>query len=612
MKVTHALSTSSLPQGSASKLDLLVFFSAEPSSIPARRPLNLSLVLDRSGSMGGDPLRRAIQAAQALVEELHEDDQLSVVIYDDNADTLIAPGPVKDKRAISAKLGTVRAAGCTNLSGGWLKGVGHVKTAQSSERVNRVLLLTDGQANVGTTDPRVLVSTAKQKADEGIVTTTLGFGSGFNEDLLIGMARAAEGNFYFIQSPDDAAGVFKIELEGLASVVAQNLRVTITPAGSNKVSAVLNNYRSEARGAATEITLGDVYGVEEKVLALELSVDAATPGSTLVATLAYAYDVVEGGAIKETRGEIPVTINVLAADDATAAQPDLGAVAKVSQLRSAKVKDEAVALADKGELAKAAKGLRDMIEALRSGPLASTFEIEEEIEQLDHYAQRLEKKGYDGNIRKELRDQSYQGASRSRGDLANRGSSGSASSLAAVSTADGGVVVKCEREGGKLRIRVIADGYDANRNVQFPRAVREEGTSYVVEKVLPSADGSFYRVSGFIKRLVLPGQERAASAARSASSPAASPRKAAPAKAPTTAADLESVASIGNGVLVQCVKEGSKLRARVVSDGYDPNWNIRFPRSIREEGILYVVDQVTEAGGGGSYIASGEIKKLIQ
>ncbi|MEO7331882.1 MAG: VWA domain-containing protein, partial [Minicystis sp.] len=549
--------------------------------------------------------------AQALVEQLHEDDRLSVVIYDDTADTLIAPGAVKDKRAIIQKLGTVRAAGCTNLSGGWLKGVDHVKANKAEERVNRVLLLTDGQANVGTTDPRVLTNTAKQKADEGIATTTLGFGSGFNEDLLIGMARAAEGNFYFIQSPDDAAGVFKIELEGLASVVAQNLRVTLTPAGGAKVSAVLNNYRSEARGAATEITLGDVYGVEEKVLALEISVDTAAPGSLLVATLAYAYDVVEGGAIKETRGEIPVVINVLAADDTTAAEPDLGAVAKASHFRSAKVKDEAVALADKGELAKAAKGLRDMIEALRSGPLASSFEIAEEIEQLDHYAQRLEKKGYDGNIRKELRDQSYQGASRSRGDLSNRGSSGSAATLEAVSTADGGLVVTCEREGGKLRIRVIADGYDANRNVQFPRAVREEGTSYVVEKVLPSADGSFYRVSGTIKRLVLPGQERAASAARSASV-AASPRKAASTKTPATAADLESVASIGTGVLVQCVKEGSKLRARVVSDGFDPNWNIRFPRSVREEGILYVVDSVVEAGGGGSYIASGDIKKLIQ
>ncbi|MFO0756162.1 MAG: VWA domain-containing protein [Byssovorax sp.] len=609
MKVSHALSTGSLTVGS-SKLDLLVFFGADPGAAPPRRPLNLSLVLDRSGSMGGAPLRHAIQAAQALVQEMSADDRLSVVIYDDNVDTIVPPGPVADKRAITQKLGTVRAAGCTNLSGGWLKGCAHVEANKSEERVNRVLLLTDGQANVGTTDPKVLTATAKQKAEAGVVTTTLGFGSGFNEDLLIGMARASEGNYYFIQSPDDAAGVFKIELEGLSSVVAQNLRVTLTPSAGASVSGVLNNYRSEARGAATEISLGDVYGVEEKVLAVELSVTASAPGSTQVATLAYAYDVVEGGAIKEVRGEIPVTVNVVG-DAEPAAAPDLGAVAKASQLRSAKAKDEAVALADKGDLARAARGLREMIEALKNGPLASTFEIAEEIEQLDHYASRLEKKGYDGNIRKELRDQSYQGAARSRGDLANRGASGSAASLAAVSSPGSGVVLKCEREGGKLRIRVTSDGYDANRNVQFPRAVREEGVSYVVDQVVPSADGSFYRVSGAIKRLVLPGQEKAASSpARAASS--AAPRKAAPAKAPQTAADLDTVDAIGSGVLVQCVKEGSKLRARVVSDGYNPDWNIRFPRSIREEGILYVVDQVVEAAGGGSYVASGDIKKLIQ
>ena len=65
-------------------------------------------------------------------------------------------------------------------------------------------------------------------------------------------------------------------------------------------------------------------------------------------------------------------------------------------------------------------------------------------------------------------------------------------------------------------------------------------------------------------------------------------------------------------MLVQCVKEGSKLRARVVSDGYDPNLNMRFPRDIREESTLYVVEQVTTGAGGGSYIACGEIHRLVQ
>ncbi len=196
MKATYALSTSIIPVGESTRLSLVVRFGADGAlDSAARRRLNLSLVLDRSGSMAGAPLKQAIRAAQSLVGQLADDDRLSVVIYDDNAETLLAPDLAKEKAAIQALLGRVGAGGCTNLSGGWLEGCKHVKKHASSEYVNRVLLLTDGQANVGVTDPAVLIKTARQKSEEGVITTTLGFGSGFNEDLLIGMARAAEGNF---------------------------------------------------------------------------------------------------------------------------------------------------------------------------------------------------------------------------------------------------------------------------------------------------------------------------------------------------------------------------------------------------------------------------------
>jgi Ca-activated chloride channel family protein len=132
-----------------------------------------------------------------------------------------------------------------------------------------------------------------------------------------------------------------------------------------------------------------------------------------------------------------------------------------------------------------------------------------------------------------------------------------------------------------------------------------------VEKLVPSADGTFYRAQGFIKRLVTPGQERGARPVSSGGGSA--PKKTGKASKVTgSAQDLPTTSAVGAGVLVQCVKEGSKLRARVVSDGYDPNFNMRFPRDIREEGILYVVDEVIEASGGGSYIACGDIKRLVQ
>lgn len=237
MQTNIALNPSALLVEHSTTVNLLVTLRPQPSAEPRapRRPFNLSLVIDRSGSMAGRSLKQALQASEALVEQLGAEDVLSLVVYDDKIDTILPPGNVANKQAIREAIRRVRAGGTTNLSGGWLKGCEHVLARRSTDMIHRVLLLTDGQANVGVTDPKVLIATARQKADDSIVTTTLGFGANFNEDLLIGMAQAAGGNFYFIQTPDDAEEVFRIEVESLASVVAQNLAMTIAPAPESGV-----------------------------------------------------------------------------------------------------------------------------------------------------------------------------------------------------------------------------------------------------------------------------------------------------------------------------------------------------------------------------------------
>ncbi|MBK9262840.1 MAG: VWA domain-containing protein [Polyangiaceae bacterium] len=613
MKATYALSQPTIVVGETTKVSLVIRFGADgkKEDVP-RRKLNVSLVLDRSGSMGGTPLRQAIKAAQAVVGEMADEDLLSVVIYDDDVDTIVPHANVKDKKAIQQRIGNVRAGGCTNLAGGWLEGIKHVKQHAKPDEVNRVLLLTDGQANMGITDPAVLKKTAGEKAREGVVTTTLGFGSGFNEDLLIGMAREAEGNFYFIESPEDVEQVFKIELEGLSSVVGQNLLVKVRPGEHVEHGWVLNKYRTEEKGDELQVKLGDVYAVEEKVLALELQVKApAKSGSVALARISYGFQAVVDGSIKDLTGEFVVTADIGTAEEAAAATQDLKVVGEARRLEIAKAKDEAVELADKGDHKTAGQKLRKIADDLRQSPLANQFEFAEEIDQLEHFADRLEKRAFDGVLRKELRDQSYQAGTRNRGDLAQRGTTGgSSASLQTVTSADGGIVLKCEKEGGKLRIKVVSDGFDHGKNVQFPRAIREEGVSYLVDQVVTSADGSFYRVQGNIRRLLRPGETVVPAGGGSRRSSSAGSSKAA--KTPATAADLPTCTDIGTGILVQCVPEGKKLRARVVSDGFDPNYNIRFPRSIRELGVLYVCESVVEAAGGGSYVASGEIKRLIQ
>ena len=613
MQITQQPTNPVLLENMADTTSLLLNFREDVPN-PQRRPLNVALVIDRSGSMAGAPLRYALQAASDFVDRLTADDRLSIVVYDDAVDTLLDAQLVTDKDAIKQILKGVRAGGLTNLSGGWLRGCELIAKHKTDQHVNRVLLLTDGQANNGITNSAVLIKTASTKAEEGITTTTLGFGSHFEEDLLIGMARAAGGNFYFIQSLDDAADVFGIELDSLKAIAAQNLTVTLTPIGSAEIADILSLARQEAQPDGRMVLhLGDVHENEDKLLGLQLRLPALPAGAHQLLHVAYRADAIRNGSIEAIAGEhtVQVTAGTI---EAVAAASDGGVMLDLARLRIARDKEHAVDLADAGKHAEAEALLHQLVAELTAKGLHEHFEIAEEIDQINHYAQRIASRHLDNESRKELRDQAFQGR-RARVDLAGRGVSvdQAAHALPVVSEPGAGVELVCFREGGKLRVRVVSGGYE-DLNIQFPRAIRAEGAHYIVEELERSADGTFYRAKGTITRLVRPGETDPLAGGhygggRSRGSSSASAR---PAKPAATLADLEETDTIGSGILIQCVKDGSKLRARVVSDGFDPNWNMRFPRGIRDEHTLFVVEHVNTAPDGKSYIASGDIKKFVQ
>lgn len=609
LKTSYDFDQAILPAGASLKTDILLRFCADIPEAP-RRNLNLSLVIDRSGSMAGAPLHHALKAAESVVDQLEPNDTLSVVVYDDAVDVPVPPQSVADKAGLKAAIGRVRAGGITNLSGGWLKGCDSVKTHLDSQKINRVLLLTDGHANMGIQDPKVLTATSAKKAEEGITTTTLGFGQSFNEDLLIGMARAANGNFYFIQSIDEATDVFSIELDSLRAVVGQNLSVTLELADGVTLIEPLSLAKvSQNDAGATVITLGDLYEGEDKLLGLSLAIASAAIGDLPVMKLHYSADVVQNGLIQQVSGTSDVIAKVGTVEEsALAASSNI--TLELSRLTIAKAKETALNLAEQGKHSEAEQLLRAIVQDLQTKGLNENFEIAEEIDQLKYFADRIAQKALGNAGRKELLDQSYQTLTRNRSDLAGRGVTAGDEVLALPIVAEVGVGVElyCVREGGKLRVKVLSEGYDTTKNVQFPRAIRAEGARYVVEALDLSSDGTFYRVRGTISRFTKPGEVDSFVAPQR--SRATYTGKAS--KAPATAADLPTTDAVGDGVLVQCVKEGSKLRARVVSDAYEPDWNMRFPRSVREEGMLYVVDEIKTAPDGKSYIACGEIKRFVQ
>jgi Ca-activated chloride channel homolog len=609
IKTSYEFDMAILPEGSSLKTNILLRFCADLPDSP-RRNLNLALVIDRSGSMAGAPLHHALKAAESVVDRLEEDDILSVVVYDDYVETVVAPQSVTDKSKLKNAIHSVRAGGITNLSGGWLKGCEYVKAQLNSQKINRVLLLTDGHANMGIQDPNVLTATSANKAEEGVATTTLGFGGYFNEDLLIGMARAAKGNFYFIQNIDEASEVFDIELDSMRAVVGQNLVATIELAQGVKLLDTLSLAKvSQNAAGQVVITLGELYEGEDKLLGLSLEVPSSQVGNLPVMKLSYSADVVQNDLIQFVSGSADVVAQI-GTIEAAALASSSHITLELTRLTIAKAKENALDLAEQGNHLEAETTLRSLIKELKDRGLNENFEIAEEIDQLEYFASRISQKALGNSGRKELKDQTFQSMSRNRTDLSGRGVTVDEEvyAMPVVSEVGAGIELSCLREGGKLRIKVTSEGYDANKNVQFPRSLRAEGASYVVDRLELSSDGTFYRVVGNITRFAKPGTPDIFVVTRH--SRASSTGKAS--KGAATLADLPTTDTVGDGILVQCVKDGSKLRARVVADSYEPDWNMRFPRSIREEGILYVVDEVKTAPDGKSYIACGEIKRFIQ
>jgi hypothetical protein len=166
---------------------------APPRDVEAPRlPLNLALVIDRSGSMAGEKLETTKRCARFLVERLAPTDRLAIVTYDDEVE-LRAPLAAVDNSALSDVIDGIHAGGSTNLSGGWLKGT-EVLRGANCDRPRKVILLSDGLANVGVVEPDRLASMARAAGEQNVGTSTIGFGDGFDEDLMKAMADAGRGS----------------------------------------------------------------------------------------------------------------------------------------------------------------------------------------------------------------------------------------------------------------------------------------------------------------------------------------------------------------------------------------------------------------------------------
>ena len=239
-----------------------------PASIQ-RQPVAIAVVIDRSGSMAGLKLQAACKAAQQLANQLTADDLLSVISFDHQVQMVVPLGAPSE--LTSSSISQIRAGGQTALFDGWRLGMEALLEAKEiNGHQKRILLLTDGQANVGLRRCSEIAPLVGQAAENGISTSCIGLGDDYEERLLTAMAEAGSGNLVHLTSPQQLEAIFRAELEGLNLTIGRNLQMRVQLAQGVKLKQIYNLIEPSVNGW---IPLGSIQLGLTPSLAIQLAID---------------------------------------------------------------------------------------------------------------------------------------------------------------------------------------------------------------------------------------------------------------------------------------------------------------------------------------------------
>jgi len=321
-----------------------------------RSPINLGIVLDRSGSMASDgKLDKAKEAALMALDRLQPDDIISVITFDSTVDVVVPATKASDRDGIRERISSLTPRGETALFSGVSFGLREVGKFLDPGRVNRIILLSDGQANVGPRSPNELGQLGESAARRGISITTIGLGLGYNEDLMAQLAMRSDGNHAFAENGNDIAKIFNYELGDILSVVAQDVQLDIDFSdGVTPVRAL--GREATITGHKAKISLAQLYAKQQKHVLFEVKVPPGMAGNKRAladVAVSYANMISKKHATKRAAAAVEFS----RAKDQVAARQNKSVIEAAVEAIATDNNRRAVALRDQGKVDEASKVL---------------------------------------------------------------------------------------------------------------------------------------------------------------------------------------------------------------------------------------------------------------
>ncbi|MFQ1007790.1 hypothetical protein B6D12_01770 [Gilliamella apicola] len=278
IQVRSELSSPIILEGTPETNYLKVSLSGQNIDSKKRVPINLAIVIDKSGSMSGQRIEKAREAAILAVNMLNENDTLSIVAYDSEARVIVPATKVDNRLRIIGLINeNIYAAGGTALFAGLSKGIKQVENQLTKDKVNRIILLSDGQANIGPSSVDELSQLAIIAAKKNIAITTLGIGSDYNELLMSSIASYSDGNHVFVNNSADLENVFVHEFNDLMSAIAQDVVITIQLKNGVKPVRLLGR-DGVIKGNEITVKMNQLFSNQEKYVLLEVIPDKGKVG----------------------------------------------------------------------------------------------------------------------------------------------------------------------------------------------------------------------------------------------------------------------------------------------------------------------------------------------